>query len=116
MKSGVCVKPYPEIVSLPTEERVLCSFHKNLRKINESNSHMALSFEAIRSSQAELNYRCEQLNKSWALLLDPADSVSIEDYITLLKLSKQCDLMEILKNCSCLRPKRRECIKCHKNC
>ncbi|XP_037810882.1 uncharacterized protein LOC119603076 [Lucilia sericata] len=154
LTSGVCVKTYPEIVSLPTEKRVLYGFHMNLRKINVSNSHLALSLEAIRSSQAQLNYRCEQLDvtiespfmkgsyalksltyirnilndlfqyfytnvcklKSWALLLDPADSVAIEDYINLLKSNNECDLMENLKNCSCLRTKRRECIKCHKRC
>ncbi|XP_065366256.1 uncharacterized protein LOC135959140 [Calliphora vicina] len=154
LTSGVCVKPFPEIVSLPTENRALCRFHTNLRKINESNCLLALSMENIRTCQTELNRRCEQLDttvespfmkgscslkslfyirniladlfhyfysnlcklKCWSQLLDPGDSVSIEDYMNLIKSNKECDLMENLNNCSCLRSKRKECINSPKTC
>lgn len=109
--------------------------------------------EKIRVCHEELNYRCEQLDKTiespfingnyslkslsytrkilndlicnyycqlcrlkcWAQLLDPGDSVAIEDYMNLVKSDKETDLVENLNNCYCLRSKKEDCINEHKH-
>ncbi|KAM7350349.1 uncharacterized protein ACRADG_008959 [Cochliomyia hominivorax] len=151
---GVCVKPYPELVSLPTEKRALCSFYTSLENINKSNCILSQSIDNIRTCQTELNRLCEQLDMSikspfmdgnyslrsltdirailadliyyfygnlcklkiWSQLLDPRDSVSIEDYMNLIKSNTETDLLENFNSCHCLRSTRTECIKEHKTC
>lgn len=43
----------------------------------------------------------------WAQLIDPGDSVSIEDYMNLIKSNRESDLKENLSNCYCLRAKNK---------
>uniref|UniRef100_A0A240SXF6 Uncharacterized protein n=1 Tax=Glossina palpalis gambiensis TaxID=67801 RepID=A0A240SXF6_9MUSC len=59
---GVCVKPYPEIISKNTEKRALCKFHRELRLVHESNCLIGSSMAEIRVSFTELTRRCAQLD------------------------------------------------------
>ncbi|XP_053947757.1 uncharacterized protein LOC128856479 [Anastrepha ludens] len=57
-----CVKPYPEIVSLPAENETKCKFQEKLKAINCSNCRLASSLDALKFAIQKLNLLCAQLD------------------------------------------------------
>ncbi|XP_036319150.1 uncharacterized protein LOC118733726 [Rhagoletis pomonella] len=58
----LCVKPFPEIVSVPVEKETQCEFQKKFNAVNISNCRLSSSLDAFRFAIKKLNLLCSQLD------------------------------------------------------
>ncbi|XP_061389926.1 uncharacterized protein LOC133325118 [Musca vetustissima] len=148
--NGLCVKPYPDIISRRYEQELMHTICSKINKLHKSNDRLGKSLSNINAQMIELKKRCNKLDynvespfilgtynlkslgytrqliedlyeyfheqlfklKCWAQLIAPEDSVSIEDYRTLIHPCKEYEnrIMEYLDSCKCMRSKRINCV------